>query len=112
MTKRFSYEEKNNDGNSKRLILSAVVFVLVVAVFIIFLVGMKKGDTGRQMELLEKAVNNDITFCYTVEGKYPPDTQYLKEKYGLTYDENRFFVDIIDYGENIRPEVTIIELEK
>ena len=51
----------------------------------------------------------NITYCYAVEGSYPESLDYLKEHYGLTYDEDRFFVDYQVIGANILPDVTIIE---
>ncbi len=50
-----------------------------------------------------------ITHCYAVEGTYPSSLEYLKENYGLTYDETVFFVDYQTIGSNILPDVTIIE---
>jgi hypothetical protein len=44
-----------------------------------------------------------------VEGKYPESLDYLKEHYGLTYNEDLFFVDYRVSGSNILPDVTIIE---
>ena len=51
----------------------------------------------------------NITYCYAVEGAYPESLDYLKENYGLTYDENLFFVDYHIDGSNIFPDITIIE---
>ena len=61
------------------------------------------------MAILEKAVNRSITQCYALEGTYPPDMEYLTAHYGLTYDEDLFFVDYQTVGANIYPDVTIIE---
>ena len=44
-----------------------------------------------------------------MEGSYPESLEYLKEHYGITYDEDRFFVDYKIVGTNILPDVTIIE---
>ena len=65
----------------------------------------------RQKESLENAIMRNITYCYTVEGTYPESLAYLKENYGLTYNEDLFFVDYRVSGSNILPDVTIIERE-
>ena len=44
-----------------------------------------------------------------MEGTYPQSLDYLKEYYGLMYDEDLFFVDYQVMGSNILPDVTIIE---
>jgi hypothetical protein len=45
------------------------------------------------------------------EGRYPENFAYLEEKYGIVYDKTHYRVDYIAYGSNMRPEVTIVELE-
>ena len=50
--------------------------------------------------------------CYAAEGVYPPDLQYLKDHYGLTYDETEFLVDYEAYGSNLMPEVTVLRKRK
>jgi hypothetical protein len=62
----------------------------------------------RQQESLENAINRDIAQCYALEGAYPPSLEYIKENYGLTYDENTFFVDYQPIASNLYPDVTII----
>ena len=44
-----------------------------------------------------------------MEGSYPESLDYLKEHYGLTYDDHYFFVDYHAAGANLFPDVTIIE---
>ena len=44
-----------------------------------------------------------------MEGAYPESLEYLKENYGLIYDEDLFFVDYKVEGSNILPDITIIE---
>ena len=47
--------------------------------------------------------------CYAIEGSYPESLQYLKDNYGLTYDEEKYFIDYQVLGSNILPDVTIID---
>lgn len=62
-----------------------------------------------QKESLERALNRSIVYCYATEGTYPESLEDLKAHYGLTYDEDLFFVDYQTVGANIYPDVTIIE---
>jgi len=62
----------------------------------------------KQEESLKTALHRSITQCYAVEGCYPPDLKYLEEHYGLTFDEELFFVDYVSYGGNLFPEVTVL----
>ncbi len=58
---------------------------------------------------MDNALTRGVTYCYTVEGSYPESLEYLKENYGLIYDEDLFFVDYKVEGSNILPDITIIE---
>ncbi len=53
-----------------------------------------------------------IANCYALEGEYPESLEYIKENYGLVYDEDRFFVDYRVSGSNIMPDVTIIDIKE
>lgn len=58
---------------------------------------------------LQHALNHAVTDCYALEGRYPPDLAYMKEHYGLTYDESLFYVTYRPIASNIRPEYFIVE---
>ncbi len=60
-----------------------------------------------QAELVRDAVRSALVTCYAVEGAYPGDVTYLKENYGLAYDEDRFLVYYDAFASNILPEVRV-----
>lgn len=83
--------------------------VLAVAVFLYGINSIDRSTKSRQKESLHNTISQCVTHCYAVEGTYPPSLDYLKEHYGLIYDENTFFVDYTSIGSNLRPDITIIE---
>jgi len=85
------------------------MFLLILVLFIQGISSLSDSTRKRQRESLEKAIMRSITYCYTVEGAYPESLDYLKDNYGLFYDEDLFFVDYRISGSNILPDVTIIE---
>ncbi|MBA4700842.1 MAG: hypothetical protein H2212_15580 [Ruminococcus sp.] len=107
---RFQY--KKNQYTYRRLILSICVFLLIVIFFYQGIDSLSESSLRRQRESLENALNRSITYCYAVEGSYPQSLAYLKEHYGLTYNENKFFVDYRVSGANVLPDVTVIEMEE
>ncbi|MBQ9644593.1 MAG: hypothetical protein IJV26_11215 [Lachnospiraceae bacterium] len=66
----------------------------------------------REKESIERAMERDITACYALEGMYPPDLTYIREHYGLTYPESRFYVDYRPIAANIRPDYAVILLRQ
>ena len=68
-----------------------------------------KERTYAQRELvLTRALDRAITNCYALEGSYPPDISYLREHYGLAYDENSFYIDYRPIAQNLRPDYNVI----
>lgn len=108
--KRFVYR-KQKESRSK-MFLSVAVFLVIALVFWQGISSVSTGTKRRQRESLENALVRSVTHCYALEGAYPETLAYLKEHYGLTYDESLFFVDYQPIGSNILPDITIIEREK
>lgn len=106
---RFGYKKQSKQ--TPRFLLSVCLFFLILFLFLQGISSLSVSTKKRQKESLENAIMRNITYCYTVEGAYPESLAYLKENYGLTYDEDLFFVDYHISGSNILPDVTIIERE-
>lgn len=95
----------------RRFLLPLIVLAIVIGIFYYAVNTISESSTAKQKEALRNAVDNDVTYCYSIEGSYPEDVQYLEDNYGLTYDHERFFVGYRLQGSNIRPDITIIDLE-
>lgn len=84
------------------------MLVVWIAVYLL-LAGTVGQKTAADQEVsLEQALDHAITSCYALEGMYPPDLDYMKEHYGLIYDEDQFYVDYRPIASNIRPDYFII----
>ncbi|MBQ8946585.1 MAG: hypothetical protein IJ058_07195 [Lachnospiraceae bacterium] len=107
---RFNTNEK---ANILRKLLKFLPLVMGVIVVIIFLFGVNyvsRSSLEGQMESLQNALSRDVAQCYAVEGTYPPSLNYLYDHYGLTYNEDLFYVDYQYIGSNMYPDITIIPL--
>ena len=93
----------------KKMHLTFLAFIGLMFLFITGLNDVSRKADESQLESLRTAIERDIAHCYALEGTYPPSLDYLKQHYGLIYDEDRFFVDYQSIGSNIMPDVTIIE---
>ncbi|MBP5453201.1 MAG: hypothetical protein IK121_05600 [Lachnospiraceae bacterium] len=92
--------------------ISIVLFIALFVFFLRVLGNVKDDSLARQEESLKTALNRSIVSCYCVEGTYPPSLKYIKDHYGLTYDEDVFFVDYQAIGANIYPDVTVLRKEE
>lgn len=104
---RFQYKKQSN--KSFGFLPSVGVFLAVILLFLGGLSSLSDSTQRRQKESLKNAITRSVTYCYAVEGAYPENLDYLKDNYGLIYDEDTFFVDYRIMGANILPDITIIE---
>ena len=71
-------------------------------------------DSGREaenLEQLEEALRRGCVVCYATEGVYPPDLNYLEERYGIQIDRERYFVHYDVFAENLMPDIKVMENE-
>lgn len=104
---RFS-QPKPHIGRRLAALLPVLFFVILLILFLRGISSVSSSNLARQQESLETAISRSISQCYAVEGFYPPSLEYLKEHYGLTFDEDLFFVDYQVYGANLLPDVTVL----
>ena len=100
---------KNRYG---QLLLAVTVFLLFFAVFLAGVQSVSAVSEEKEMENIENAVVQSAVFCYGTEGAYPESLAYLREHYGLQYDEDKYIVDYEIVGKNIRPQVRVFRLER
>lgn len=90
-------------------LLPALLLAVTLCILIAASASLASTNRDRETEILSNALDRSITQCYALEGSYPPDLDYLKEHYGLTYNSDRYFIDYRYIGSNLRPNTIIIE---
>lgn len=71
----------------------------------------KISDSGIQAgnDLVRNAIRNAVITCYAVEGAYPDTLEYLRENYGLAYDENQYIVRYDAFASNLFPDIQVLK---
>ncbi len=95
-------------------LISLLPLLTGILILLLFLQGVQSVSAttaAKQQESLETALFRSIAQCYAVEGMYPPSLRYLREHYGLTYDESKFLVDYQSVGANLMPEVVVLPVK-
>ena len=97
-------------GQNKGLFLAVIVFVLFVAAFLFSLSAASRKNDVHEREMMSDALRRAIVTCYAVEGKYPPDLDYIYENYGVRIDSSRYvvFYDVI--AANVMPSVEVMRI--
>lgn len=91
----------------------AVILLMVLLLAGVWLVVSRLSNTqsSAQTQFVEDAVRNAALTCYAVEGAYPDDLDYLRENYGLAYDQSRYFVTYDAFASNLVPDIFVVEVE-
>ena len=103
---RFQYKKQSNKPSG--FLLSVCVFLAVILLFIGGLSSLSDSTMRLQKEILENAITRSVTYCYTVEGVYPENLDYLKDNYGIQIDEDRYAVFYEIEGANLMPVITVM----
>ena len=83
--------------------------VLALTVFAGALDSLTAGRSAEDLRQLEEALRRGCVSCYAVEGRYPPDLDHLKERYGVQVDEERYAVAYDIFAPNLMPDITVLE---
>lgn len=90
------------------LLIPAGVFVIVMVLFVLGVTSVSSTADEKEMETIENAVAQSSVFCYGVEGAYPESIDYLKENYGLNYNEDKYIVEYEIFARNVRPQIRVM----
>lgn len=58
---------------------------------------------------LEDAIRKAAVACYSAEGAFPPNLDYIQTHYGLRYDPSQFLVHYELFASNLMPDITVME---
>ena len=93
----------------KRMLFALLMAVVVVLGFSFGIARLEKDRLAEDRQLLTDTLHRTAAACYTSEGFYPPDVAYMRQHYGLTYDEDRFTVEYDRFASNLMPDITVLE---
>ena len=104
---RFSQQKK---WKIRSGLFLAPLFAVLILVFFILVFQEMGRDTGqKELEHLEQVLEQSVVTCYALEGTYPESLQYLKDHYGISWDQDRYLVDFEIVGRNLPPDITVID---
>ena len=96
----------------KKWLVTALI-LLAVALIGVFLwsaisgIGRSSNEEGRAR--LETAIRRAAVSCYATEGFYPPDLDYIENRYGVQIDRTKYNVYYSVEGSNLAPQIDVFE---
>ena len=101
--------KKRQESFAKSLAVGLCVFAALLAGCLILVQGITSASRTAETETVRHAVQSAVLTCYAVESAYPASLDYLKENYGLAYDEDAYIVVYDAFASNIMPEIRVLE---
>lgn len=92
-----------------RMLLTPLIGLAAVLCMLTALSDLESGRDREARRQLEESLRRSAVACYAAEGIYPPDLSYLEEHYGVQIDTDRFTVYYDAIGENLMPDITVLE---
>ena len=83
------------------------MLVLLIIWLISGLQNTQKATDENHLISIENSIIKSAVICYSIEGIYPSNIDYLTEHYGVRYDENMYIVHYEYFGGNIMPTITV-----
>lgn len=91
----------------KKMTALALVMVLLLAGTVVLINGMVSAGDAGEVRMVQDAVKNAALTCFAVEGAFPYELDYLRENYGLAYDEEKYHVLYEAFASNQMPEIRV-----
>ena len=93
----------------KKWILTGILLAAAVVFVLMAITNLEQGKQEQDIRQLEQVLHRTAVACYAVEGAYPPDVAYMRQHYGLVYDESRYTVHYEVFASNFMPDITVME---
>ena len=93
----------------RRYSAGILFFLLAVGLVLSSIPAVYAAAQAEQLRMAEESLRRAVITCYALEGRYPPDVDYLREAYGLELQDEKYIVHYHIFAENIMPEFTVLE---
>ena len=89
-------------------IVTLCIFALLLGFTMRHVGGVEQKTLLQRQENVRSAVLRAAVACYSVEGVYPDNVEYLVAHYGLRYDTETFILQYDAFAENILPDIRVL----
>ncbi len=100
--------KKKSSHFLRGMIVTVVVFALILYSGMTVLGHIERLTGDAETETVRRAVRTAALTCYAVEGYYPQKLSYLKDHYGLAYDEETYQVSYYAFASNLIPDIYVL----
>ncbi len=92
----------------KKIPILTIAWIGIVGMILWAMSSIEITNTEEKKKAVEDFVMRSAVHCYSLEGKYPSNIDYLEENYHLHIDRERYIVHYESFASNIAPDITVI----
>ncbi|MCQ2555150.1 MAG: hypothetical protein MJ171_05825 [Clostridia bacterium] len=93
----------------KRIAVTLMVLLIFsVCLFVLKYPEMKRNILNESRNQIRDLVIEKAIECYSIEGAYPKDIEYLEEHYGLVINHREYIVSYDYFASNMMPTVRVL----
>lgn len=111
MAKAFFRNNKNRWPEGWRPVASCVLLAALLVFMALATDRLAKTGRAQALRIMEQAVRRSVVQCYAIEGRYPPDVDYLAAHYGLMVDRGQYVYHYRPIADNLMPELYVFPKE-
>lgn len=94
------------------LVMPVTVFLLMGCLFFYGVGDVSVHSEEEGKRTLQDALKRAAVQCYSIEGMYPPDVEYLEDHYGIIYNHQKYIVHYEAFASNIIPDIVVIPIDQ
>lgn len=84
-----------------------ILSLFIVGILFYGVLNSQKEYNQNELERIESNIRKAAITCYSIEGFYPSDLDYLEENYGLVINNQEINVFYQVVGSNIFPDIMV-----
>lgn len=81
--------------------------VLLISYLYFSAENVQKSKESENLNILSDAIRRSAVQCYSIEGFYPPNIEFLENNYGLVVDHDKYVVSYNVFASNIMPDIDV-----
>lgn len=89
------------------IISAAIIIAIAGAVIFVGICNYSAAYADNRAQEIKETIISSIAHCYALEGRYPPDLDYLVEHYGLQLDTAGYGYHYDMFATNVFPSVRV-----
>lgn len=92
--------------------LRILLLIGIIGMFIFAFQSTQDYSHQQDLNRIQEAITQLSLKCYSTEGHYPPNIDYLKKNYGLLLNEDLYQVTYHIEGDNLQPLIRVYAKEE